>query len=83
MVELLPTLVPVPVRVVAEQFDAQAIQSSSRLDIEGILTDLPNGRDPSKLQEVTKVVSQLLELAHQRRLFRIQALRVNRMPVRC
>ncbi len=65
MVELFPPLVPVPVRIVAQQFDVQAIQSPSGLDIEGVLADLPNGRDPSKLQEVTKVVSQFLELANQ------------------
>ena len=65
MVELFSSFVPVPVRIVAQQFDIQAIQPPGGLDIKGVFTDLPYRRNPCQLKEVTEVIGELFELANE------------------
>ena len=83
MVQVLPAFVSIPVRIVFQQFDVQAIQPSGRLDVEGVFPNLSNRGDSGKLQKVPEMVSQFFEFAHQRGLFRIQALRMNYTAIGC
>ncbi len=81
MIQVFPPLVPIPIGVVAEQFDVQPVQPSGRLDVERVFADLPNSRNSRQFQKVAEVVVEVFEFANQRRVVRIQAGRVNGLAV--
>ena len=48
-----------PLGVVVQQLDIEAVQPPGRLDVEGALSDLIDGRDSSKRKEETEMIGEI------------------------
>ena len=48
-----------PFSIVFQQLYIKAVKASGRLDVEGIFTDLFNGRDSSQWQEKTEMIREV------------------------
>lgn len=57
MVEILPAGGRVPLRVVLQQLDVEAIEAARGLDVEGVLADLLNGGDARERQEEAEFIA--------------------------
>ena len=49
-----------PLGIVLQKLDIKPIQAAGRPDVEGVLTDLPDGRDARKRQEEAEMVGKIL-----------------------
>ena len=56
VVQLLPALGSVPIGIFLQQLDVEAVEAARRLDVEGILPDLPDRRDARQRQEKAEVI---------------------------
>jgi hypothetical protein len=59
MVQILPPLRLIPVRIFLQQLNVEAVKATSSLNIKGILPDLLNCRNPRQRQKKTKVVMKI------------------------
>ena len=55
-----------PIGVVLQKFDVEPIEAAGRPDVEGVLADLPDGRDARQRQEEAEMVGEVLDRRRRR-----------------